>query len=345
VLLIGIFTVYQDMACALQVNSRTNPIESQAFTAFVRAAMIHTLTTIVPIFVIILLGWMLRNFGFMQVAFIEPANRLVYYLAIPAMVFRSISKASLAVQFDGWVVLLTMLSICMVFAVAWWLTVVRHMPQRHRGTFIQNSFHGNLGYIGLAVSFYYLGSNGLVRASILAGFMMILQNLLAVIALQIHSPQVPVSQKKGVVVLKILGNPIILSALAGIFVSLTAFPVPEVLGRCLDILSDLALPMALLIIGASLSFDMVPSRLKSVLTTGVLKLLMLPAAGLMLFRLFNVDSELILPAIILLASPTATVTYVMAKEMHGDSEFAVVAISVNTLLSAVTYTIWLSLVG
>ncbi|MBT8331861.1 MAG: AEC family transporter, partial [Deltaproteobacteria bacterium] len=66
--------------------------------------MTHTLTTIIPIFVIILLGWMLRNFGFMQVAFIEPANRLVYYIAIPAMVFRSISKASLAVQFDGWVV-------------------------------------------------------------------------------------------------------------------------------------------------------------------------------------------------------------------------------------------------
>jgi predicted permease len=61
-------------------------------------------------------------------------------------------------------------------------------------------------------------------------------------------------------VLKIAGNPIILSALAGILVSLTALPVPLVLGRSLDILSDLALPLALLIIGASLSFDMVQSK-------------------------------------------------------------------------------------
>ena len=129
------------------------------------------------------------------------------------------------------------------------------------------------------------------------------------------------------------------------FVSLTALPIPLVLGRCLDILSDLALPLALLIIGASLSFKMVPSRLKAVLSNSLLKLLLMPAVGWVLFYVLDLESGMILPAIILLAAPTATVTYVMAKEMHGDSQFAVVAISVNTLLSAATYTIWLSLVG
>jgi predicted permease len=47
----------------------------------------------------------------------------------------------------------------------------------------------------------------------------------------------------------------------------------------------------------------------------------------------------------LLASPTATVTYVMAKEMKGDSEFAVAAISLHTLLSAITFSIWLNVAG
>lgn len=307
--------------------------------------MIHTITAIIPIFVIILLGWLLRVFGFMRVEFLEPANRLVYYLAIPAMVFRSITGSSSSIQFDGRVVLVSMLSVCVGFAVAWLLTLPLRLPQRHRGTFIQNSFHGNLGYIGLAVSFYYLGSEGLVRASILAGFLMILQNVLGVITLQVNSPRTSISKKNGVVVLKILGNPIVLSSLAGIFVSLTALPVPTVLGRCLDILSDLALPMALLIIGASLSYDRVPTRIKSVLVTALLKLFVLPAVGLVFFYVWKVESQMMLPAVILLASPTATVTYVMAKEMHGDSEFAVIAISVHTLLSALTFTIWLSLVG
>jgi predicted permease len=174
---------------------------------------------------------------------------------------------------------------------------------------------------------------------------MILQNLLAVIALQVHVPHNPTSKNRWMSALKIMGNPIILAALAGILVSLTALPVPLILGRCLDILSSLALPMALLIIGASLSFGMLRSKLKTVLSCGLLKLILLPGTGFILYRAFDVLPEAYLPGVILLASPTATVTYVMAREMQGDSEFAVAAISLSTLLSAITYSIWLSLVG
>jgi predicted permease len=49
-----------------------------------------------------------------------------------------------------------------------------------------------------------------------------------------------------------------------------------------------------------------------------------------------------LPAIILLASPTATIAYVMAREMSADSDFAVAAISATTLMSAFTFSFWLS---
>jgi predicted permease len=305
----------------------------------------NIVTTIIPIFVIIILGWLARVCGFIRVEFISPANRLVFYLAIPAMVFRSVSRASFNSQFDGRVTTLALLSVCIVFGIAWIFSRRGALSQSQRGTFIQNSFHGNMGYIGLAVSFYYLGREGFVKASILAGFLMILQNLLAVIALQVNTPHNADSKNRWMPVLKIAGNPIILAALAGILVSLTALPVPLVLGRCLDILSDLALPLALLIIGASLSFDMVQSKVKIVLSCGLLKLILLPAIGFLLYRLFNVMPEAYLPGIILLASPTATVTYVMAREMQGDSEFAVAAISLNTLLSAATYTIWLSIVG
>ncbi len=307
--------------------------------------MMNIVTTIIPIFVIIILGWLARVYGFIRAEFIGPANRLVFYLAIPAMVFRSVSKASLNSQFDGKVVALALLSVCIVFGISWLWVSRNHLPRNQRGTFIQNSFHGNMGYIGLAVSFYYLGRKGFVSASILAGFLMIFQNLLAVIALQMHAPYNPTTKSRWVPALKVLGNPIILSAMAGILVSLTGLPVPLVLGRCLDILSDLALPLALLIIGASLSFSMVQAKLKAVLSCGLLKLILLPGTGLILYRLFNVMPEAYLPGIILLAAPTATVTYVMAREMQGDSEFAVAAISLNTLLSAVTYSIWLSIVG
>lgn len=116
------------------------------------------------------------------------------------------------------------------------------------------------------------------------------------------------------------------------------------LGRCLDVLGDLALPMALLIIGASLSFNMAQSRLMTILSASAMKLILLPGIGYRMHRICDLAAAY-LTGIILLASPTATVSYVMAKEMKGDSELAVATISVSTLLSAVTFTLWLNVVG
>ena len=83
------------------------------------------------------------------------------------------------------------------------------------GTFVQSSVHGNLGYIGFAVCYYLLGEEGLTRASILSGFMMCLQNLLAVLALQIFSGNGGIHKSPWFFIKRILGNPVILSAVAG----------------------------------------------------------------------------------------------------------------------------------
>jgi predicted permease len=259
------------------------------------------------------------------------------------MIFHSISKASLKTQFDSTVLTVTLLAVIAVFAFAWGVGLTRRVERKQLGTFMQCSFHGNLGYIGLAVAYYYLGSEGLVRASIIAGFIMILQNILAVVALQLHAENMELKKNRWDVVLRIMGNPVIVSALAGILFSLTGFRLPLVLDRSLAILSGLALPMALLIIGASLSFEVMQLQLPRVLSTSVMKLILLPGLGLVLYRACGLALQDYLPGLILLASPSATLTYVMAKEMNGDTDFAVAAISISTILSAITFTIWLTL--
>ena len=302
----------------------------------------HIVTTIIPIFSLVALGNIARRRGFLPEAFMEPANRLVYYLAIPAMIFRAISKASLAQQFNVAVMGMTLLAIICLFVICWTVSRLLRMPAAVRGAFIQCSFHGNLGYIGLAVAFYYLGSDGLARASILAAFVMILQNLLAVVVLQSHRLSQVAGSRLRPFFGKIATNPVIGSAFAGILFSGTGLPMPLVLDRSLQILAGLALPMALLIIGGSLSMNRMRERLAAVTGSCFLKLLLLPALGLLFFRAAGQAPGDTLPAIILLASPTATIAYVMAREMEGDTDFAVAAISATTLFSAITFVFWLS---
>ena len=305
----------------------------------------NIITTIIPIFIIIIIGWFARWRGFIPPEFISPANRLVYYIAIPAMIFHSISKASLKTQFDAAVLAITLLSVLAVFAVAWSAGKINRVRRGQRGTFIQTAFHGNLGYIGLAVAYYFLGNEGFVRASIIAGFIMILQNFLAVVALQLNSDKPSATGNRFEVAFRILGNPVILSAMAGILFSLSGLRVPLIIDRSLDILSGFALPMALLVIGGSLSFELMQLRILRVLSSGFMKLILLPGLGFALYRLFGLASQDYLPGLILLASPTATITYVMAKEMNGDTDFAVAAISISTMFSAITFTLWLHVAG
>jgi hypothetical protein len=303
--------------------------------------MADILKTIFPIFVIIFLGWGLRRLDFMQEGFVKPANRLVYFVAIPAMIFREIAEAALADHFKLVLVAATLSPILIISLVG--LATVRgiKLQRKQVGTFLQCSFHGNLGYIGLAVAFYFLGNDGLTRASILAGFVMLLQNFLAVVALSRFNSNP--EQKTSILPLlrRILLNPVIVSAMAGMAFSLSGLTLPVILDRSLKILSGMALPLALLVIGTSLSFAQMRQQLRMTLVIGVFKLMLLPALGLALFYFMGFDRVEYLPALILLASPTATVTYVMASEMAGDSDLATAAISVTTLASAVTFILWL----
>ncbi|NVM57056.1 MAG: AEC family transporter [Desulfobacterales bacterium] len=305
--------------------------------------MLDIVSTILPIFAIIFLGWLVRHKGFVQPQLLGPANQLVYHVAIPALIFREISGASFKAQFNATVLACTLLPVLVVFALALAVGTVARIRGGRLGTFMQSSFHGNLGYIGLAVAYYFLGSEGFVRASIIAGFLMLLQNFLAVIALHLGSVSLLATPNLRFMLSRVVANPVILSALAGIVFSVSGIPVPLVMDRSLKILSGLALPLALLVIGASVSFELVRLHILSALGAGVLKLIVLPAMGYLLYQWFGVAARDYLPGLILLGAPTATLAYVMATEIKGDTDLAIAAISVNTMLSAITFTVWLGI--
>jgi predicted permease len=302
-----------------------------------------TIATIIPIFAIIALGALVRRWGFIPDTFLGPANRLVYYFAIPAMIFRAIAGASLQQELNPGILLVTLACVLTVCAAVFAAACLARMKPSRRGTFSQCSFHGNLGYVGFAVIFYYLGDSGLVRGSILAGFIMILQNLLSVVVLQIDADDDSQGGYLKRFVGRVLINPVILSALLAIAYAAMGLPLPEILNRALKILGGLALPMALLLIGASLSFSLVRNQLAGALVTSFIKILVMPALGSAVFFYFNYSSADILPAMILLAAPPATMTYVFATEMQGDKDLAVAAISVGTVGSALSYIFWLQL--
>ena len=304
--------------------------------------MLSILENISPVFLVILLGFLSRRMGFLPDIFISSANRLVYFVAIPILVYDEISRGSFSESFDLYQIGGTFLAVGAVGAASWLLARIMRITPGGAATFIQTSFHGNLGYVGLAVVFYAMGPEGRGAASVLAGFLILFQNVLAIgMYTLLTGSDEPMDIR---VMGKFLGNPIILATLLGLVSSAAAIRAPVFLERSFGIVGDMALPLALLIIGGSLK-TAPARRIQLVAFSTAFKLLLLPLTGLLIFKAMGVGQTQAVTAIILLASPSATVTYVMASEMGGKPDLAAAAVTISTVLSIVTYTLWIGVTG
>lgn len=304
--------------------------------------MLSILENISPVFLVILLGFISRKMGFLPDLFISSANRLVYFIAIPLLVYDEISKGPFSESFDPAQIGGTFLAVCSLAAASYVLARILRLASGSAATFAQTSFHGNLGYVGLAVVFYALGPEGRGAASVLAGFLILFQNVLAIGMFTFLSGEGKHLDLRTIG--KFLGNPIILATILGLFSSAADVRLPSFLERSFAIVGDMALPLALLIIGGSLK-TAPGRRIQLVAFSTIFKLFLLPLTGLLLFRALGVSATPAETAIILLASPSATVTYVMASEMGGEPDLAAAAVTISTVASIATYTLWIAVTG
>lgn len=306
--------------------------------------------TILPIFSIIVLGTFLRLRGVIESDFAKPANHLVYYVAIPAMFLGSIPKARFTTDFNLMAALSLLGALAATAVVGWGAARFLRVRRGRRGTFVQSCFHGNIGYLSFAIAYYALGESKFAQTAILSSFLILGQNLLAVWALTAFGSPGPMDgsssgRSSWEILRTVIQNPIIVAVCLSVSWAALELPMPRPIGQCLEILSGMAFPTALLLIGASLSFGAARGMMKEIAGIGIIKLMIMPALGYGLLRALDVPQAPVVSCLILLATPPATVTYVMAEELGGDPQLAAASVSTLTLVSAVTYSVLLWVVN
>jgi predicted permease len=297
---------------------------------------------VLPVFSIIFLGYLLRIKGVAQSSYVRTANQIVYYVALPAMILNTIAREPFNANVDLVAAVCVLSAMVILAVVALGIAKVLRIAESDRGTFMQSCFHGNIGYMAYAIAYYALGASQFALTAVLSSFLMVGQNVLAVWALTAFRSESSTGGRWWTILKYTSQNPIILSILVGISYSAAGLAIPHPVQRGLDILSGMALPTALLLIGASLSFGAIRLWVKEMIAIGMLKLICLPAVGYLLMKLVDVPQSLMLSGVILLAAPPATVTFVMAGELGGSPELAATSVSVVTLFSAITYSLFLA---
>ena len=305
---------------------------------------INTITIVLPVFLVIGLGHLLRRLKLFDAAFVQQTNRLIYVVFLPLLLFYKIGKADFANYFNGPLVIASSLTIVCVFLLTYGYTGLRHYPAPQRGSFCMGAFRGNLAYVGLAICLNAYGDDGLTRAGILMGFLVPVLNLFAILALLL--PQQRKACEKGPNWLtQIALNPLIVASFLGIIWSYWSLPIPLIIDRALGITSGLTLPLALLAIGGSFSLERLKGDLRLASLASSIKLLLLPLLAATLLKLFGVSGVDFGVGVLLAGTPAATATYIMAHQMKADAELAGSIVMLSTLASAISCTLILLLLN
>lgn len=301
------------------------------------------LLIVLPVFVVIGLGWVLLRCGLIDSEFLRQTNRLVYYVCLPLLLFYKIATADFSSNFNAALVGGSALAIAAGFLISYTFAWLRHYPPAVTGAFSQGSFRGNIAYVGLAIVLNAYGEAGLTKASMVMGFIVPVLNWFAILALLLPHRRTQGTYPTGDWRRALLLNPLILASLAGLLWSFLQLPMPRLLASSLHLASSMTLPLALLAIGGSFT----PQRLRgdlwrAGLATGI-KLVIVPLCAAIFLWILGIRGMDLGIGVLLAATPTATATYIMADQMGGDAELAGSIILLSTLAAAVTYSIALLL--
>jgi len=300
--------------------------------------MVSFLEALLPIFAVVVLGQLFYRYGFPGSAFWPLLDRLTYYVLLPALLSSKIATARLSgsavLSMSATLVLATFLVAVLLVLIQW---VTKSNPIRFTSVF-QGSIRPNT-YVALAAAGTLFPAQGLALTAIAIAGVVPLVNVLSVWAFTFYIPETDRNWKR--LTKSFISNPLIVACLLGIVLNLTGFPVIGV--EFLNIFSQAALPLGLLSVGAGLNFRAVRNSLHLVGMTAGLKLILLPALVTLLFWFFRVDGISREIGLVYAAVPGAVSSYILSRQMGGDSQLMAGIITLETLFAIFTmpFILWL----
>ena len=309
--------------------------------------LIFSLNSTVPLFLLMLLGYFLKKKNFFSEAFISDANKLVFNVTLPVMLFLDMAQTDIRGSFDGPYVLFCAVTTTVSILVIWSLAHILIRDKSLIAEFVQASYRSSAAILGVAFIQLIYGSAGM------SGLMIIgcvpLYNIFAVLILVLEAPdgsgQKDLSEKLKHSMFKIITNPIILGIVIGSVWGFFQVPLPKIAVSGLGYIGGLTTPLALLAIGAGFRGKEALSDIKLTGAATLIKLMILPAVFLPVAFYLGFGGEKLVALLVMLGSITTPSSYVMAKQMGHKGTLTASVCVCTTVLSSFTLTFWLFLMS
>lgn len=307
-------------------------------------SFLYSLNATVPVFAVMVIGNILKRMEVIDEHFASVANRFVFKICLPCLVFLDLADTNIRQNFDmkyvGFCFLSTLFSILSI----WLLAKKTFKDKGCVGAFVQGAYRSSAAILGIALIQNIYGDSGMAPLMIIGSVP--LYNIFAVIILTFESQNQEISKNCGHIktaCVNILKNPIIIGIVLGLVASLVNLQLPKAVHKTVNNLAIMAAPLALISIGASFEGRKALAKIKPTAIASFLKLVGLAAIFLPLATVCGFRDQKLIAIIIMLASPCTPAAYVMAKNMDGDDILASSIVVTTTLFSAMTLTFWIFL--
>ena len=306
------------------------------------SSFVFSLNSTIPIFLVMVLGYVLMRIGFFTEEFVKVADKYVFRVALPVLLFKQIATADIHSEWDPKFVIFCMATTTVVFGAVWLGARIFLKDKNMVGAFTQASCRSSAAILGIAFIENIYGSSGMGPLMIISAVP--LYNIYAVIILTAGARDRAVGEgalKK--TLLNICKNPIILGIFAGLPFAIIGIDIPTIPIKAITSVANTATPMALLVVGASFKGRQAIAKIVPTCAATFIKLILLPMVFLPIALWLGFRNEALVAIIIMLGSPTTVTCYIMAKNMKNDEVLSASVVVLATLLSSVTLTFWIYL--
>lgn len=297
-----------------------------------------------PIFLVMVLGYVLRRIGMLNDNFVTVANKFNFKVTLPVLLFRDLSNVDIQAVFDVKYVLFCAIATSICFWSVWGLAKIFMKDKTMIGAFTQASFRSSAAVMGLAFIQNIYGASTMGSLMIIGAVP--LYNIYSVLVLTFEANDPENEGKRDTARIRqaginILKNPIIIGIVLGLIVALLHNPLPTLVNKTVSTTAQMATPLALIALGAGFEGRKALAKIKPTLWAAFIKLIAQAAIFIPIAGLCGFTGEKMVALLVMLAAPATPSCYIMAKNMHNDGMLTASIVVATTLLASLTLTGWI----
>ena len=293
-----------------------------------------------PIFLLILLGAFLRRSRFPGENFWPGVEKLTYFVLLPSLLIHRLAFADISNAPFGKIALAITVALVLV---SLGVFAVRRFTSAN-GPAFTSVFQGAVrfnSYVGLAIANELYGEVGFVLGAVTVAIMIPLANLLCVMSFNVVSHEHHFRWKT--FGLSIIQNPLIVACVLGIALNITGIGLPGWSGVTLGILSAAALPLGLLAVGVAIDVSRIHGATKEIATSSAFRFFVVPVLMLMACQWLGLPAASQQILMLFACLPTASSSYILARQLGGDTTLMANIITVQTLVAFAAMPVWISI--